>query len=128
MQYYALKMGTEGMFCSTKLQLTSEIICHDDMRHHSCVARKDSSVIWSAIIVEQVMNYTLSSLHFEILLNTISFHINLLPYYASHRLEQDRCLALEDIIFCLTIVACDVSVIFLNAGYISFGPVFFCTY
>ena len=32
------------------------------------------------------------------------------------------------IIFCLTIVACDVSVGFLNACYVGLGPVFFCTY
>ena len=35
------------------------------MCNHSGVARKDSSTIWSAIVMQQVMNYTLSSLHFE---------------------------------------------------------------
>ena len=69
--------------------------------------KRTSSIIWNAIVVQQVMNYTLSSLHFEkceIVRNTISFHINLFPCYASHRLKQVRCLALEVIIFCLTIV------------------------
>ena len=77
------------------------------------------------------MNYTLSSLHFEnfqIVRNTISFHINLLPCYASHHLKQVRCLALGVNIFCLTIVAYNVSVSFLNVCYVGFGPVFFCTY
>ena len=58
---------------------------------------------------------------------SISFHINLLPCYASHPLKQVHCLALEAIVFCLTIVACYVSVSFLNACYVGFGPVFFCT-
>ena len=72
-------------------------------------------------------NYTLSSLHVKSL-NTISCHINLLPCYASHRLKQVCCLALEVIIFCLKIVACDVSFSFLNACNVGFGPVFFRTY
>ena len=72
-------------------------------------------------------NYTLSSLHVKSL-NTISCHINLLPCYASHRLKQVCCRALDVIIFCLTIVACDVSVSFLNACDVGFGPVFFCAY
>ena len=75
------------------------------MCNHSSVVRKDSSINWSAIVLQQVMNYTLSSLHFEkckIVRNTFSFHINLLPCYASHRLKQIPCLALEVIIFCLT--------------------------
>ena len=38
------------------------------------------------------------------------------------------CLALAVTIFCLTIVACYVSVSFLNVCYVGFGPVFFCTY
>ena len=78
--------------------------------------------------MQKVTNYTLSSLHFEkfeIVGNTISFHINLLPFYASHCLMQGCCLALEFIIFCLTIVACYVSVSFLSASYVGFGPVFF---
>ena len=43
-------------------------------------------------------------------------------------MKQVRCLAFAVIVFCLTIVACDVSVSFLNACYVGFGPVFFCTY
>ena len=57
-----------------------------------------------------------------------SFHINLLQCYASHLLKQVCCLALAVIIFCLTIVACYVSISFLNACYVGFRPVFFCTY
>ena len=64
----------------------------------------------------------------EIVRNTISFRVNLLQCYASHRLKQVCCLAFVVIIFCLTIVACDISVSFLNVCYVSFGPVFFCTY
>ena len=70
------------------------------------------------------MNDTLSSLHFEnvkIVRNTISFHINLLPCYPSHRWKHVRCLALELVIFVLTIVACYVSVSFLNACYVGWG-------
>ena len=43
-------------------------------------------------------------------------------------MKQVRCLALAVFIFCLTIVACNVCVSFLNACYVGFGPVFFCTY
>ena len=43
-------------------------------------------------------------------------------------LEAVLCLALAVIIFYLTIVACDVSVSSLNACYVGFGPIFFCTF
>ena len=33
--------------------------------HHSWVTQKDSSIIWSAIFVQQAMNFTLSSLHYK---------------------------------------------------------------
>ena len=83
---------------------------------NSGVARKDSRIIWSAIVVQQVMNYTLSPLHFENVKSSeiISFHwhINLLQCYASHRVKQNSYLALAVIIFCLTIFACDVSLVF----------------
>ena len=65
---------------------------------NSGVARKDSRIIWSAIVVQQVMNYTLSPLHFENVKSSeiISFHwhINLLQCYASHRVKQVSYLAL----------------------------------
>ena len=35
------------------------------MCNHSAVALKDSTIFWSAIVVQQVMNYTLSSWHFK---------------------------------------------------------------
>ena len=53
----------------------------------------DSSIIWSAIGVQQVMNYMLNSLH---CLRQVSF------------------LELENTIFCLTLVAGFVGVSFLN--------------
>ena len=77
------------------------------------------------------MNYTLSALHFkkvENVRNANSFHIKLLPCYASHCLKQVYYVALHVIIFRLRIVACYVRVRFLNACYVGFGPVFFCTY
>ena len=43
-------------------------------------------------------------------------------------MKQVRCLAFAVIVFCLTIVACDVGVSFLNTCYVGFGPVFFSTY
>ena len=65
----------------------------------------------------------------EIQFLQFSFHINLLPCYASHCLKQVHSLAaFEVIIFCLTIVACDVSVCFFNACYFGFGQVFVCTH
>ena len=42
-------------------------------------------------------------------------------------LEAVLCLALAVIIF-YPIVACDVSVSSLNACYVGFGPIFFCTF
>ena len=48
-----------------KITSLSEIKRNDNVCDHSCVARKDSRIIWSAIVVHQVMNYTLSHLHFE---------------------------------------------------------------
>ena len=44
----ALKMGAEGMFWSSKLQVKYKR--NDHMCNHSGVARKDSSIIWSAIV------------------------------------------------------------------------------
>ena len=38
---------------------------YDDICNYSGVAQKDSSINWSAIVAQQVMNYTLNSLHFE---------------------------------------------------------------
>ena len=98
------------------------------MCYHSCVARKDSSIIWSAIVNRWwITRSVLCISKYDIVKNTISFHINLLRCYASHCLKQVHCLALAVIVFCLTIVACDVSVSFSMSVYASFGPVFFCT-
>ena len=128
----ALKMGAKGMFCSSKLQVK--------------LKRYDESLTMCVIIQvlpkrTQVYNLecnrcaTGDKLHDQsfacrkcvIVRNTISFHINLLQCYASHRLKQVCCLALAVIIFCLTIVAYYICVSFLNACYVGFGPVFFCT-
>ena len=41
-----LKVGAKGMFCSSKLQVKQKHDAH--VCNHSSVARKDSSIIWSA--------------------------------------------------------------------------------
>ena len=51
------------------------------------VARKDPSVIVSSIVLQQVMNFTLSFLHFK-----CENHLNYIFFYASYCLEQVRCL------------------------------------
>ena len=61
---YALKMGEEGMFCSSLLQV-KWLLRYDDLCHHSGVARMDPSIFWSAIVMQQVINSTLSYLQFE---------------------------------------------------------------
>ena len=55
----------------------------------------------------------------------ISIYLNAMQ---RHHLKQVHCLALAVIVFCMTIVACNVSVSFLNAYYVGFGLVFFCMY
>ena len=37
----------------------------DDLCHHSWVTRKDSGIIWSTRVVQQVMSFTLRYYHFE---------------------------------------------------------------
>ena len=89
------------------------------MCNHSCVARKDSSIIWSArsVLCQCIFEECEIAESSEIQFLVISIYL----IFASHHLKQVRCLALEVIIFCLKIVACDVSVSFLNACYLGFG-------
>ena len=53
---------------------------------------------------------------------------NFFSYQSTSMLCKSSLEASEVIIFCLTIVACDISVSFLNACYVGFGPVLFRTY
>ena len=87
--------------------------------------------------MQQVMNYTLTvvaqSFAFrnvkssEIQFLFISIYLDAMPVIAWSKSVVLH-LPLAVIVFCLTIVACDVDVSFLNACYVGFGPVFFCTY
>ena len=91
----------------------------------SCPAR----AAVAAIIVQQMIHYMLSPFHFAmwIVLNTISSCINLLQCYASHRLLKFVVLKLSSY-FAWQLLHATLSVSFLNACYVGFGPVFFCTY
>ena len=101
--------------------------------HHPGLPWKDSCIIWSEIVVQQVMNFTLTSLDFkkcEIVWITFSIYIAVKRFYfhAMQVIARSKPFVLHFRLFCLSIVACDVSVSFLNACYIGFGAVFFCTY
>ena len=81
------------------------------MCNHSGVARKDLSITWNAIVVPQVMKYTLSPLHFEMgnrpKYNFFSYQSTSMlckTCIASHHLKQVRCLALAVIVFSVVLV------------------------
>ena len=79
---------------------------------HVCLAvsQQVQSVPVCVISVLVTDNFMLSSLHFEECENHLkyfSFHINLLPCYASHHLKQVHFLAVQVILFCLRIIRCN---------------------
>ena len=87
------------------------------MCNHSGVAWKDSSIIWSAIVVQQMMNNT-QFFAFRKMWNRPKYRDNFISYQSTSmlcmsslaKLKKVRFLAIQVIIFCLTIVACNVSV------------------
>ena len=101
---------------------------------HVCLAvsQQVQSVPVCVISVLVTDNFMLSSLHFEECENHLkyfSFHINLLPCYASHHLKQVSCLATSG--YYINFVAYNISVQtlgFLNAFLSAYLPVLFCTY
>ena len=100
---------------------------------HLCLAvsQQVQSVPVCVISVLVTDNFMLSSLHFEECENHLkyfSFHINLLPCYASHHLKQVSCLVTSGYYISLHTTLVFKLLVFSMPVVSAYLPVLFCTY